>query len=350
MGDVEVLDSPPANGRRAPSLEYKPDPLAAGRVSVRGFRLLLALTLLNTTLLGASVMGPQLFPFLRQQWTQWQQKRAAKKAEEQAKQAALTVRQQCLTYSVPPDTIIYDEDPAEAARLLRDDASTYYSRATAFTNAPRGWIPPVKRASPPFFARFRGAGTQASAASEALLFLHERTTPGGVRHLVAVQSDARLGWHHANRTDQDTGRHRILYRQQKARRLLATAWPVDDANVLSRSTAWRREYKLLLPDAFEREVAELGTGPGSDRVIPQVDYSNVLRVFAGQPDPKDASHFTIAYRIDGRDGVIDGWLKDSGIELRPRDGEWKFDGGEVLRLNAPPDAPPWLYPPEPTSD
>src|SRR5688500_12627466 len=98
MGDVDVLDAPPE--KAAPALEYKADP---GRVSVRGFRLLLILTLVNTTLLGAWVMGPQLFPFLRQQWTQWRAERAKRQAEAAAQQAAaakkqlaLSLQQQCL--------------------------------------------------------------------------------------------------------------------------------------------------------------------------------------------------------------------------------------------------------------
>src|SRR5688500_2162490 len=111
MGDVDVLEAPPE--KAAPALEYKADP---GRVSVRGFRLLLVLTLVNTTLLGASVMGPQLFPFLRQQWTQWR----ASRAEAKAKQAALVLRQQCLAHAAPAEKVVYEEDPAEAARLLKE--------------------------------------------------------------------------------------------------------------------------------------------------------------------------------------------------------------------------------------
>jgi hypothetical protein len=36
-----------------------------------------------------------------------------------------------------------------------------------------------------------------------------------------------------------------------------------------------------------------------------------LRIFAGQPDPGDPSHFTIEYEADGKHGVIDGWLRES---------------------------------------
>ena len=38
-----------------------------------------------------------------------------------------------------------------------------------------------------------------------------------------------------------------------------------------------------------------------------------LRIFAGQPDPNDPSHFTIEYEADGKRGVIDGWLRESQV-------------------------------------
>jgi hypothetical protein len=52
-----------------------------------------------------------------------------------------------------------------------------------------------------------------------------------------------------------------------------------------------------------------------------------LRVFAGQPDTQDESHFTIRYsaRLSAddawADGIIDGWLMDdNSVKLRMRDG------------------------------
>jgi hypothetical protein len=332
-----------------PALEYTPG--LGGTVTVRGTRLVIALLLVNTTLLGASVMGPQLFPFLRGQWTQWQTRRAAGKAQEQARQAALAVRKQCLAYALPPATVVYEEDPAEAARLLRDGGSAY-SRATALAqNAPRGWVPPVRHNSPAFFTEFRSKSSTRShvASADPLVFLHERTTPGGAKYLVVVQYDLRVDWHTRTETDQSTRQLRVDYHQLKTRRLVALAWKADAAAV-TYTVAFDREYRLRLPDAYDRLATQWMTGPGSDRVTPSTDYGNVLRIFAGQPDPADASRFTIPYRLDGRDGVIEGRLKDDGIELRPRDGEWTFDGGEVLRLNAPPPTRPTVFPPQPVTD
>jgi hypothetical protein len=44
-----------------------------------------------------------------------------------------------------------------------------------------------------------------------------------------------------------------------------------------------------------------------------------LRLFAGQPDVADESHFTIRYEIDGKSNTIDGWMMpDDSIRLEPR--------------------------------
>lgn len=49
-----------------------------------------------------------------------------------------------------------------------------------------------------------------------------------------------------------------------------------------------------------------------------------LRLYAGQPDPADASHFTIRYESKGSGGTIDGWLRDGdSVKLQVRDGPAK---------------------------
>jgi len=45
-----------------------------------------------------------------------------------------------------------------------------------------------------------------------------------------------------------------------------------------------------------------------------------LRLFAGQPDTADASHFTVEYTAGGVQGIIVGWLKDDDtikLQIRP---------------------------------
>jgi hypothetical protein len=351
MGDVERLDPPPA--RPAAPLEYKPDP-PGGRVSVRGFRVLLALTLVNTTLLGASVMGPQLFPFLAQRWTQWRADRAAMRAKAQAAQAALALRQQALTHSVPAGTVVYDEDPVEAERLIRTGGNGLARVSTAAANAPGGWLPPVMLVTPRFYADFQASvfGPVEPGWSDPLLFLHERTAPGGMRHVVSVQLHPGVRFNaSATYTDASKTFH-IVHRQSKQRMLTVTAWPVGTAAAPAPpgdlpARHIRRTYHLHLPDTAERQVAERVVRSRSANEPGPVDYGNVVRFYGGQIDVDDPSHFTLPYRIDGREEAIDGWIREGAIELRPRSGRWFFDGGDVLRLDAPPATRPTIYPAPP---
>jgi hypothetical protein len=65
----------------------------------------------------------------------------------------------------------------------------------------------------------------------------------------------------------------------------------------------------------------------------------VLRLYAAQPDPKDATHFTYAYTLDGgRGGVVDAWLRnDDRLHWTVRDGP-ALDSPEPAQPNelAPP--------------
>jgi hypothetical protein len=309
---------PPETKPAKQSLEYKP--AVGGTVTVRGFRALVLLTLVNTVLLAGFVLGPQLFPVIQQQWQKWQ----ARRAEEKAKQAALTLQQQCMTYSPPAGRVVYEEDPAEIARLLKEQGGTYHSPARQVGNAPPGWVAPLSAVPPPFFS---------SGRDYALLFLHERTTPGGVKHLVWVQLAPDYRFERANQTDENGRIASATFKLLRRRAVLASSRPVGDEGLTNGRTQ-QRLAEIVLPDTASHEVARVAAGAPIDQP-PPIDYGNRLRVYAGQPDPADESHFTIGYRLDGRDGVIDGWLKDDGLSLRPREGTWSFSAsGEAWELPA----------------
>jgi hypothetical protein len=78
--------------------------------------------------------------------------------------------------------------------------------------------------------------------------------------------------------------------------------------------------------------------------------SQVFRVFAGQPDPRNASHFTIGYEVDGKPGTIDGWLlKDLTVVLEPREGRIVQQDVNGLRREWDPYAdPPTTRPSDPS--
>lgn len=50
-----------------------------------------------------------------------------------------------------------------------------------------------------------------------------------------------------------------------------------------------------------------------------LDGSHLVRVYAGQADPADESHFTIEVEAAGERVVIDGWVRNDRIVMEPRD-------------------------------
>lgn len=58
-----------------------------------------------------------------------------------------------------------------------------------------------------------------------------------------------------------------------------------------------------------------------------IPRGQVFRLFYGQQDGSDPSHFTIRYEWNGVAGTIDGWLRvDDNVELRVRDGPCAVGG------------------------
>ena len=80
-------------------------------------------------------------------------------------------------------------------------------------------------------------------------------------------------------------------------------------------------------ESFVQSPATLRIGSRLQPVYPSVTShwglalptAQKLRIYAGQPDLNDESHFTIPYEIDGKTDVIDGWLMpDDSVKLEPR--------------------------------
>jgi len=107
---------------------------------------------------------------------------------------------------------------------------------------------------------------------------------------------------------------------------------------------------LLILQPLDRQtlvVWHKGDSWESGRIEPHL--SNVMRIFSGQPDPKDESHFTISYELDGNPGVIDGWLlRDQTVALQPRTGGiTSQDNQGRRRVWNPYAAPPTTRPADP---
>jgi len=120
--------------------------------------------------------------------------------------------------------------------------------------------------APRCWARFKQR-----AAPAAVAFLHERTSPSGNRRLVCIAAEPILGGTLAG---------------------------------LSVRPEWN--FRVMFP-------AKLVGGPADVPVFPYLEDDFLIgvdRVYAGQPDPADPSHFMIQY--DDEDGrhMVDGWFRD----------------------------------------
>jgi hypothetical protein len=204
-------------------------------------------------------------------------------------------RHRMLTFMMPADRVVYEEDPARAARL----AALPPDRRAAYVGEPpnpgglglagggkgdyRKW-PGNSHTSyiPPFF--FSLFGTHGPPT---LVFIHQRVGPGGRRRMV----QATLG--------------RDLVHQPPGR-------PLENNVRVGISVATRS-------DPVDQPFRARG---GNYRVIRiPVAPEAVMRVYAGQPDPGDEARFTVKYEIDGVPGTIEGRLEaDDAVTLRVVDG------------------------------
>ena len=73
-----------------------------------------------------------------------------------------------------------------------------------------------------------------------------------------------------------------------------------------------------------REPNGLPTSPLPATLTLAEHYPPAVRLYAGQADDSDASHFTIAYEAGDGSGTIEGWLGDDDlVHLQVRDGPLK---------------------------
>ena len=186
-------------------------------------------------------------------------------------------QRQAEQYSLPPGTPVYTTDPALAGKLLNSGRG-YDSSNVAAALHPRVWRQVSEYSGAPH-------------SLDAPLFLHRRTRPDGVDRLVAV----------------------------RPRQIATYAFS-------SPTASWAKWTFNIQPLTF---WAGATNGPHLlcvESVGPALEYTSDDRVtfFAGQIDPTFASHFTIAYAINGRSGTLDGWLQnDDSVRLVARDGPLK---------------------------
>lgn len=142
-------------------------------------------------------------------------------------------------------------------------------------------VAPVPAHWAAYEATFANGRSWKSLLTETFVFLHRRRSPAGHERIVAV----RCVPHYLTSASVIQAFHPFTVTP-------AAAWPLGGRPTL-------------------REGRFDGGYP----------VDGAVRVFGGQPDSADPSHFTIAYTVNDRPGVIDGWLRDDGtVDLQVREG------------------------------
>ena len=180
------------------------------------------------------------------------------------------VQRRCLLYTAPPDQVVFSTRSAEA-KAMQHRPGGYHGV----------YIPgrfDIAGFEPPELTRFIRFDHQVlyDTPRHNVAFMHERTSPAGHRRLIIISADA-------------TGGGRIF----GFWRTVLEPVPMFSGR--------RHSFGAMMPGMFESD--------------------GDFRVFAGQVDPNDASHFTIRFELAGQPGLIDGRLKDNDrIVLTVREG------------------------------
>lgn len=173
---------------------------------------------------------------------------------------------QCLSYS--PPSLAYSNDPSDATSL---------SSHAEYVTGPLG--PNTVTLLLPQIWRDLHRQLWNAPATDSALFLHERQSASGAKRLVFV------------------GLQRLVPET-------FSTHAEFKLRTLSRGSI------LSFPQSASMNVLNMRIAYGHGTV----------RFSSGQTDPADASHFTIAYTVDGQPGILDGWLRDDdSILLEPRD-------------------------------
>jgi hypothetical protein len=186
---------------------------------------------------------------------------------------------QCLQFSLSPDTVVYEEDPTEAAALLAGNPE-YHPYPLQRRSSMQAAVSPATAAA--FGVSEWNKLTLVLSRSysplinPAVIFLHERISPAGHRRLVCVRY----------------GPQGDTFSAQFVQSLNCDTFTVIPGT-------WSQP-PIYTPQGWEFDVLT-----GWPRKPP------LVRIFAGQPDPNDPAHFTIRYRIWGQEDVLDGRLLDN---------------------------------------
>lgn len=222
-------------------------------------------------------------------------------------------QRQCMEWAAPVGTVAYEDNPSGATALLKSpDYKPMPLETAAYLEGSGYNVPAVAILQAPAAARVLPAG----ALHDGIVFMHRLRSPAGNARLVVIRS--RL-W--------KCGRNG--YTVQLFFPLVlkpAPYWPFEPAEIVGDpSQAILSDFWMTTP---KPEWGDLGNTAAP--------YAPTLRLFAGQVDPNDSSHFTIAYEYcqlesdettgqpvrNWRTGVMHGWLRDNDTLAIQRTAGW----------------------------
>src|SRR5687768_14991763 len=187
---------------------------------------------------------------------------------------------QCMAYTMPPTQVVYESDPAAAAKLRAGNAEYASLDGIDAYFTPTAW------------AKFNNA-RRVSIPSHGTILLHGRTSQDGPQVVV-----------HGGVTIQPES---VTF-----------------------------SFSLATPSAKPGGFMSRTRGDGL-WIMPKP--TDTFRVFAGQPDPNDPTHFTFVYELNGKKHTVDGWVEDAvTVKLERTDSpeRLKRDWKEALKQSEPP--------------
>jgi hypothetical protein len=186
----------------------------------------------------------------------------------------LFLQHECMVFERPADQVMFEED--EKAGLM------LYKQGGGYVRGYFGGIPRAKTQVVAVAFLSEPCSELHWTGSNTSVFLHGRRSPAGHERLVNVSVHSGFG-------DGGDGR-----------------W-VPFCYSVGTPATWALGSQMTQASFIPKQV--------------WLSCDDRLRVYAGQADAKDESHFTMRYEINGAGGMIDGWLMDNdGIRIEFRDG------------------------------
>jgi hypothetical protein len=331
--DVAGAAPPPPRPKAAPvpALTYERPP--AGAITRGHVRWVLVLA---TVYVLMNVQNTYL-PDVRSVIKDWWASRRLDAEHAEALQKARAFERKVMDFTEPPTKVVWEEDANAAAQLVAGAGYRWVpvepldkgARNTSYFANPDPLFAPWPRGAralpPPLLQQGPSGAFRINCGDEeAVVITHGRRAAAGAERLVVVVASGRqeLGGINGgiDKGPPDQSWSRAVKKYQW---LTASLYAPGDGETAGKMINNRSTVLLIHPESDPLATTWTYT-PGKVGEAGKIDVPprDRLRLFAGQPDPADAAHFTIAYDIDGQPGVVDGRLKDDDtVELKPTTGK-----------------------------